>query len=180
MIRNENPFALDVVSIRLVKDAEVLSDKPIHSVEDVVALLGERMCELDREVICVVNLKSDGTPINCHFASVGAINYALAHPRELFKASILSNASQMLLLHNHVSGSLMPSKDDVMVTDRMVNLCGHMGIPLVDHIIVGGNNQEYFSFLKQKMLPVEKLQYEDQYENIDFSVPVAAEKGRSR
>lgn len=180
MSKSENPFALDVVSIRLVKDAEVLSDTPIHNAEDVVALLGERMCELDREVICVVNMKNDGIPINCHFASMGAINYAIAHPRELFKASILSNASQMLLIHNHVSGSLRPSKDDVMLTDRMVNLCERMGIPLVDHIIVGGNNREYFSFLNQNVLPVAKIQYEEQYEKINFSLPVAAERGNSR
>ena len=180
MNRNDEPFALDVVSIRLVRDAKLLSDKPFHTVEDVVTLLGEHMSELDREVICVVNIKSDGTPINCHFASMGAINHAIAHPRELFKSSILSNAAQMLLLHNHVSGSLLPSKDDVMITDRMVNLCEHMGIPLVDHIIVGGNNQEYFSFQKQKVLPVAKIKYEDHYENIKFSLPVAAERGRAR
>ena len=180
MNRNDEPFALDVVSIRLVRDAKLLSDKPLRTAEDVVALLGEHMCELDREVICVVNLKSDGTPINCHFASTGAINHAIAHPRELFKASILSNAAQMLLLHNHVSGSLMPSKDDVMITDRMVNLCEHIGIPLVDHIIVGGSNQEYFSFQKQKVLPMAKIQYEDHYENINFSLPVAAERGHIR
>ena len=180
MNRNDEPFALDVVSIRLVRDAKLLSDKPLRTAEDVVALLGEHMCELDREVICVVNLKSDGTPINCHFASMGAIKHAIAHPRELFKSSILSNAAQMLLLHNHVSGSLLPSKDDVMITDRMVNLCEHMGIPLVDHIIVGGNNQEYFSFQKQKVLPVAKIKYEDHYENIKFSLPVAAERGRAR
>ena len=99
MGKSKKTFALDVVSIRLVKDAEILSAKPIHDVEDLVALLGEHMCELDREVVCVVNLKSDGTPINCHYASMGAINYATAHPRELFKSSILSNAANMILIH---------------------------------------------------------------------------------
>ena len=180
MSRNENPFALDVVSIRLVKDAEVLSDKPIKGVEDLVALLGEHMCVLDREVVCVVNLKSNGIPINCHFASMGAINYAMAHPRELLKSSILSNASHMIMLHNPVLGSLMPSEDDVMLTDRMVNLCSHMGIPLLDHVIVGGNNQEYFSFQKQNILPIPKISYEKDYQKINISIPVAAEKGRSR
>lgn len=180
MGRNKKTFALDVVSIRLVKDAEVMSNKPLQDVEDLVALLGERMCELDREAICVVNLKNDGTPINCHFASMGAINYAIAHPRELFKSSILSNAAQMIMIHNHVSGSLQPSKDDVRITDRMINLCEHMGIPLLDHVIVGGNNQEYFSFRGQNILPVPKVQYEENYENVHFSMPVAAERGRSR
>ena len=180
MGRSKKTFALDVVAIRLVKDAEILSDKPIHDVEDLVALLGGHMCELDREVICVVNLKTDGTPINCHYASVGAINYAIAHPRELFKSSILSNAANMILLHNHVSGSLKPSKYDVQLTDQMINLCSHMGIPLLDHIIVGGKNQEYFSFREQKILPTPQIQYEENYENIHFPVPVAAERGRSR
>lgn len=180
MGRNKKTFALDVVSIRLVKDAEVMSNKPLQDVEDLVALLGEHMCELDREAICVVNLKNDGTPINCHFASMGAINYAIAHPRELFKSSILSNAAQMIMIHNHVSGSLQPSKDDVRITDRMINLCEHMGIPLLDHVIVGGNNQEYFSFRGQNILPVPKVQYEENYENVHFSMPVAAERGRSR
>lgn len=180
MNKEVNPFTLDVVSVRLVKDAEILSEKPFRSVEDVVALLGEKMCELDREVICVVNMKNNGIPINCHFASMGSINYAIAHPRELFKASILSNASQLLLIHNHVSGSLQPSIDDVRITDRMVNLCEHMGIPLVDHIIVGGDHKEYFSFLEQNVLPVARLQYEEHYENIHFPVPIAAKGGRSR
>jgi DNA repair protein RadC len=180
MSRSKKTFALDVVAIRLVKDAEILSDKPIQDVEDLVALLGGHMCELDREVVCVVNLKSDGTPINCHYASMGAINYATAHPRELFKSSILSNAANMILIHNHVSGSLQPSKDDIRITDRMVNLCEHLGIPLLDHIIVGGSNREYFSFRAQKILPAPSIQYEENYENIHFPVPVAAERGRSR
>ena len=79
-----------------------------------------------------------------------------------------------------MSGSLQPSKDDVRITDRMINLCEHMGIPLLDHVIVGGNNQEYFSFRGQNILPVPKVQYEENYENVHFSMPVAAERGRSR
>ena len=55
------------------------------------------MCQFDREVVCVVNLSSDLKPINVHFASVGSLNEAMAHPRELFKSSILSNAASMML-----------------------------------------------------------------------------------
>ncbi len=62
------------------------------------------MCQFDREVVCVVNLSSDLKPINVHFASVGSLNEAMAHPRELFKASILSNAASMMLIHCHPSG----------------------------------------------------------------------------
>lgn len=143
---------LEVVSIRLVKDAPILSKHRICSPEDAVAVLGDLMAELDKEVICVVNLKADNTPINCYFASMGSVNQSIACPRELFKSSILSNASGMILVHNHPSGSLHPSREDIELTERMIYLCSIMGIPLVDHLIVGGNNREYFSFKKKGLL----------------------------
>ena len=55
--------------------------------------------------------------------SIGAVNQTIAEPRELFKASILSNAAQMLMMHNHPSGSLEPSRQDVMMTNRILDLC---------------------------------------------------------
>lgn len=79
-------------------------------------LLGEHMCQLDREVLCIINLKASGIPINCNFISVGAVDQTLAHPREIFKSCILSNAASVLLLHNHPSGKLTPSKEDSMLT----------------------------------------------------------------
>lgn len=97
---------LDVVSIRLVKDAPIMSDKPIGNPIAAVELLGKQLCDMDREVLCVINLKANGVPINCNFVSMGAVDQTVAHPRELFKSAILSNASSMLLLHNHPSGNL--------------------------------------------------------------------------
>ena len=97
----KNEFKLDVVSVRLVKDAPVLSEHRIVTPEDAVDVVGKFLCEMDREVVCIVNLKGDNTPINLHIASIGAVNQAMAHPRELFKSSILSNAANMILLHCH-------------------------------------------------------------------------------
>ena len=176
----KNPFKLDVVSVRLVKDAPIIAACPLDTPEKVVAVLGEHMSQLDREVVCVVNLKSDLTPINMHFASVGALNEALAHPRELFKASILSNAAHMLLLHCHPSGRLIPSKVDTMMTDRMVKLCELMGIGLLDHIIVGGSNQEYFSFKEKDLMKTVGISLATDYKSLDFVSPLVAEKGKSR
>lgn len=109
-MEKQEPFQLDVVSIRLVRNAPLFSDRKITGPKDAVSLVGEMLCEMDREVVCVINLKSDGTPINCNFASMGAINQAVAEPRELFKSAILSNAAKMILVHNHPSGRLEPSK----------------------------------------------------------------------
>ena len=95
----KNDFKLDVVSVRLVKDAPIYSEHTFNNPADIAAVMGDCMCQFDREVVCVVNLRSDLKPINVHFASVGSLNEAMAHPRELFKSSILSNAAT----HKYVS-----------------------------------------------------------------------------
>ena len=121
------------MSIRLVEEQPLMSKTPIQSPEDAVELIGEYLCGLDREVLCVVNLRTDGKPASCNFVSMGAVNECIAHPREIFKSAILSNATSMILLHSHPSGNLKPSKEDTVITDRMLKLSELLGIPLVDH-----------------------------------------------
>lgn len=141
----ERAFKLEVVSVRLVKDAPVFSKTKITTPETAIEALGNVMSDLDREVVAVINLKTDGTPINVNFASVGTINGALAEPRELLKSSILSNAANVIIVHNHPSGNLEPSKTDISLTHRLVEVFSLMGIPLLDHVIVGGDNKEFYS-----------------------------------
>lgn len=176
----KNEFKLDVISVRLIKDAPIFSEHKITCPDDAVNLIGKQLCEMDREVVCVINLKTDGTPINCHFASIGALNQSMAHPRELLKSSILSNAANMILLHCHPSASLQPSKEDTVLTDRMVQICGLMGIPLLDHIIVGGDNSQYFSFKNKGILPNLYQIYHTDYQTLDFHSTSVAEKGKKR
>lgn len=176
----KNPFQFDVVSVRLVKDAPLFSDKPIRKPVDAVALLGKYLCEMDREVLCVINVQSDGKPLNCSLVSIGSLNGTLAHPREMLKASILSNAAGIMLLHNHPSGSLTPSKEDTMITDRMANVCALMGISFLDHVIVGGDNREYFSFREKGKIPLPDLELKTDYHTLDMSCAKVAEQGKVR
>lgn len=166
---------LDVVSIRLVKDAPLMSKIPIKEPEDAVHLIGEELCQMDREVLCVINLKTNGIPISCNFVTMGTLNQSLVHPREIFKSSILSNAQSMVIVHNHPSGKLDPSEDDTKITKRMVDLCDLMGIPLLDHIIVGGDNTEYFSFREREILPYSNIKLTTDYNEIEFSEVKVAE-----
>lgn len=179
-MKKDQPFKLDVVSIRLVKDAPIYSDQPFNSPEQIAAALGEQLCQIDREVICVVNLKTDMTPINVHFASVGTLNQVMAHPRELLKAAFLSNAAAILMIHSHPSGRLLPSKYDTMITDRMCKLCELMDIPLVDHIIVGGDNREFFSFYEKGLISNPKILYATDYRTLEMKSPLIAERGKAR
>lgn len=58
---------------------------------------------------------------------MGAVNECIAHPREIFKSAILSNATSMILLHSHPSGNLNPSREDTVMTDRMLKLSELVG-----------------------------------------------------
>lgn len=170
---------LDVVSIRLVKDSPLLSELPIRTPEDAVKLLGKYLSEMDREVLCIINLKSSGVPINCNFASMGTLNYDFVHPREVFKSCILSNAASFLVMHNHPSGNIKPSREDIIITDRLIQAGKLLGIMLLDHIIVGTDDSSFFSFRAKNMLSAENLSYKDKLEELIFNddkkrKPVAA------
>ncbi len=164
-----NKFKLDVVSVRLVKDAPVISNEPLNNPDKVVEAVGEFLSEFDREAICVINLKSNLSPINMSVASVGTLNCAVSHPRELMKSSILSNAAYIMLVHNHPSGDVTPSEEDVKMTDKLNRICKLMEIPLIEHIIIGDG--KYFSFNQQKMLKNPDLKLESDINKIDLQPP---------
>lgn len=180
-MEEQKPFQLEVVSVRLVRDAPILSDRKIQKPEDAIAVVGEVLSEMDREVVCIINLKADGTPINCNFVSMGAVNQAMAEPREIFKSAILSNAVSMIMVHNHPSGNLEPSRADTVMTDRILKLSHMAGIPLIDHVIVGGDNTKYFSFKEKDMMKIPDVVLTQDYRYLDFEdKAMVAEKGRSR
>lgn len=133
----KEPFVLEQASVRLVRDSPILVKDRIAGVEDAVRVLSKIFTDYDREVLSVINMRSDNTPINMSVCGMGTLNQAIAHPRELLKSSFLSNANAILLFHNHPSGNLQPSKEDVYITKRMQMVCELAGIPLLDHIILG-------------------------------------------
>ena len=116
---------------------------------------GSKCAEVNGEdKLRILNMKNSGQVINMNLVSVGTINASLVIPREVFKSSILANASAIIGLHNHPSGNVKPSKEDMIVT-RKLQKCGQLlGIELLDHIIVGGTNGKMLSFREEKMLNV--------------------------
>ena len=75
---------------------------------------------------------------------------------------------KMILLHNHPSGNLFPSKEDCGITDRLLRLSELLGIPIVDHIIVGGHNREYFSFHEHCLIENPVIKYASCCEDISM------------
>ena len=77
---------------------------------------------------------------------MGTANYSLVHPRDIFKEAYLLNASSIICVHNHPSGDVKPSKEDINMTIRIREVGLIMGIRLDDHIIIG--DDKYYSFLE--------------------------------
>jgi DNA repair protein RadC len=79
-----------------------------------------------------------------HEVSRGTLDSTLVHPREVFKAALLSNSAAIVVCHNHPSGDPTPTTDDIDVTRRLVATGELLGIPVLDHIVVG--EDRYYSF----------------------------------
>lgn len=101
----------------------------------------------DREHFAVILLNVKNHILSMPVISVGSLTASVVHPREVFKAAIQQAAASIILVHNHPSGDPTPSKEDIEVTARMVQVGRVMDIPVLDHIILGNDN--YIS-LKEK------------------------------
>ncbi|MCC6545606.1 DNA repair protein RadC [Candidatus Sumerlaeota bacterium] len=82
--------------------------------------------------------------------SEGILNQSLVHPREAFQEAVKDSASAVIFAHNHPSGDPKPSRDDIAITHRLAKTGAILGIPVLDHVIVGGDN--YYSFAESGTL----------------------------
>jgi DNA repair protein RadC len=142
--------SIDIVRVKLVREKDsYYGSKHIRSPEELVSVVRRFLEYTDREVFLTVNLSTANTINSIHVVSVGTLDKAVVHPREVFKAAILSNASNIALAHNHPSGDPNPSQDDIQITAVLVR-CGEiLGIKVLDHIIIGEDS--YLSFAEQKL-----------------------------
>lgn len=118
-----------------------------HSPQEVLLYFKEEMRYLDHEEVRVLYLDSKAKLLKEHFLAKGSVNAASISGREVFREALMVAASCMILVHNHPSGDPEPSKEDEAFTESVRKVGEYMGIPLVDHIIIGDNR--YYSFKEQ-------------------------------
>ena len=152
----DEAFSLKEVAIRMVEMPPLLSDIPFDGPEEAAKAMADLLKDYDREVFAVVNLRTNGQPINMNIVSIGTLDSSLTNPREILKSMVLSNAFAVMLFHNHPSGNLNPSREDFIITNRMNDICDLIGIKLWDHIIIGPGD-EFYSFHAESKMPVSSL-----------------------
>lgn len=125
--------------------------RPVRGGADLWAMARELIPSDEREHFLVFLL--DGRHQLKAYAevSVGSLNSAVVHPREIFRPALLWGAASLLICHNHPSGDPTPSAEDQAITSRIREAGTLLGVPLLDHVVVAADR--YFSFLERGALP---------------------------
>lgn len=101
----------------------------------------------DKEAFVVAFLNTKNRVIDHEVVSLGTINSSIVHPREVFRNAIVNKANAVILCHNHPSGDLTPSSEDINTTKRLKETGNLLGIQVLDHLIINGINQhDVYSF----------------------------------
>ena len=113
----------------------ILSPK---NVKNILTAVMDSMSEFDREKehFFVFGLDTRNQIKYLDVVSVGTLNYNLVHPREVFRLAVHKAVASIIIAHNHPSGSLEPSDEDLSLTKRLAQAGDLLGIELLDHVIV--------------------------------------------
>lgn len=134
---------IEEVRVKLVKGMPYFREKPITCAEDVFPIIIEEFGDMDRECIVVLNMDAKLRPINYHVANIGATQFSVTDIGSIFRAALLSDATRIMVLHNHLSGDTTPSKDDIQLTEKLKKAGEILDINVVDHMVFNMNGDVY-------------------------------------
>ncbi|MCK8828230.1 DNA repair protein RadC [Natroniella acetigena] len=121
----------------------------ISSPEDIAQFMIPKLKDFHQESFQIVLLNTKNEIIGVREIFKGTLNNSIVHPREVFRPAIKKSSAAIILAHNHPSGDVRPSQEDIEVTKRLVQVGELVGIEVLDHLIIGVD--DYFS-LKGKNL----------------------------
>lgn len=119
----------------------------IRTPKDVFEEMGKEMQFLNKEHFIILMLNTKNNVIAKEVVSMGTLNAAIVHPREVFCTAIKRSSASIVCVHNHPSGDPKPSFEDLTLTNRLVEAGSILGIEVLDHVIIGGN--QFYSLKEQ-------------------------------
>ena len=139
----------------LEKASDILLEKinnsdVISNPKDTRTFLKFKLSTLEYEVFAVIFLNNRHRIITYKELFRGTIDGASVYPREVVKEALAVNATSIIIAHNHPSGSLRPSEEDIKLTKKIKQAGELLDIKVLDHIIAGENN--YYSFADEGLL----------------------------
>lgn len=122
-------YNLDTTKVNCPRDARDIVQTVLDINSEAVEKFG----------ILTLNMKN--MVVGMHVISIGSLNAAIVHPRDVFKAAMMNNAATIVCFHNHPSGDPTPSPEDIQITKRLCEAGEMLGIEVLDHIIVGSGDR---------------------------------------
>ena len=141
---------IGIIRLRMVKESSLYGMKRFSQPWEAVELVRPLFDMADREIVVVMSLSTKLEPLALEVAAVGWINVCSVDIRDIFKHSLLNNAAYVVCFHNHPSGDPEPSQEDKLLTKRIEDSGRLLGIPLIDHIIVGESG--FYSFRQNGLI----------------------------
>jgi len=108
----------------------------INQPSHVYTLVKDELIKKDREIFLSILLTARNAVIGIEEISMGTMDCCIVTPRELFKSALLANAFALILCHNHPSGDMKPSEEDIKITERIVDAGRLLNIEVLDHLII--------------------------------------------
>ena len=115
----------------------------LHSSREVIDYLVHSMRGLKKEVFTVIYLDSSHGIIDSEIVAEGTLNINTVYPREIISRALQFHAAALIIAHNHPSGALSPSPQDLKLTKTLWLVCHHMQMQLLDHIIIGDGSYSF-------------------------------------
>ncbi len=134
------------VRLSLVRE-QAIAPYAVRHAGDVVGLVSEFLRDDPRERFVAVYLDSRHKTIAVHDAHVGTCDSSPVHPREVFGPAVALSATAVIVAHNHPSGDPTPSPEDRCVTERLRKAGDLLGVPVLDHLVIG--DERYYSFAEE-------------------------------
>ena len=112
------------------------SENKVRTPQDAASAARE-LADADKEGFVALCLDTKNGLLSAELVTVGLVDASLVHPREVFRQAVASNAAAIILVHNHPSGDLTPSAEDIRVTSQLVDAGRILDIHVLDHVIIG-------------------------------------------
>lgn len=129
---------------------EIVGKNFLRDPKAVMDYLYSAMRDRKKELFKVIYMNKANCIIAEETLFEGTVDETVVHPREVLKSALEKNATGIVLIHNHPSGRVQPSREDQELTRKIQGICHPVGIKVLDHIIVGDN--QYFSFVEHNLL----------------------------
>jgi DNA repair protein RadC len=135
---------VNIVTLKMVKEKSIKYD-PVSNADLAINLIRSMYKNSYREFVTVIGLDLQNCPTVIHVVGTGSPNQSQVFIGNIFKPLLLSNSMAFIIVHNHPADSLIPSRADIEVTQRIKNVAELMEVNFLDHIIVNSDVSDHFS-----------------------------------